>query len=71
MLILGLGVYGTFLAGLRRVSKYGLLGGMRACIQSVRYEVSLALVVFSLVMFNQHPSFLYWRSLIVLGSLPL
>lgn len=71
ILVLGLGVYGIFLSGFRGVSKYGLLGGMRGCIQSVGYEVRLAFVVFSLVILNQHTNFILWRRVLALGGLPL
>lgn len=57
ILLLGLGVYGIFLSGYRSVSKYGLLGGIRGCVQSVRYEVSFSLVVFSLIIGFQHAEF--------------
>lgn len=61
ILVLGLGVYGTLLGGLRGISKYGFLGGVRGCVQRVRYEVSFALVVFSLIILGQHADFVFWR----------
>lgn len=50
MVVLGRGVYGVLIIGYRSASKYSLVGGIRACRQTVRYEVRLALVIFSIVV---------------------
>nr|WFP43291.1 NADH dehydrogenase subunit 1 [Hemigyrus spinosus spinosus] len=44
-----MGVYGVMLSGWASNSKYALLGGLRAVAQTISYEVSLALVLLSLV----------------------
>nr|WFS78637.1 NADH dehydrogenase subunit 1 [Phyllozelus siccus siccus] len=45
-----MGVYSVMIAGWSSNSKYGLLGSMRAVAQTISYEVSLALVMLSLVL---------------------
>lgn len=69
-LVLSLGVYGIFLSGLRGISKYRFLGGVRGCIQRVRYEVRLALVVFSFVFLQQNSTFTLFRRIIIMSGLP-
>nr|WFP43252.1 NADH dehydrogenase subunit 1 [Callimenellus fumidus] len=44
-----MGVYSVMLAGWSSNSKYALLGGLRAVAQTISYEVSLAIVLLSLV----------------------
>nr|YP_009175511.1 NADH dehydrogenase subunit 1 [Phyllomimus detersus]ALG66363.1 NADH dehydrogenase subunit 1 [Phyllomimus detersus] len=44
-----MGVYGVMFAGWASNSKYSLLGGLRSVAQTISYEVSLALVMLSLV----------------------
>lgn len=67
VMVLGLGVYGLFISGFRGISKYGVLGGMRGCVQRVRYEVSFALIVLSFVMFSQRSFFEILRRLFFWG----
>ena len=45
------GVYGTLGAGWRRNSKYSLLGAVRAVAQTIRYEVSITIILLSSIMF--------------------
>ena len=71
LLVLSLGIYGVLLTGLRGVSKYSFLGGIRACIQRVSYEIRLALIIFSVVIFTGHSSFDRWRSLVFLLIFPV
>nr|AVI25217.1 NADH dehydrogenase subunit 1 [Phyllomimus sp. YH-2018] len=44
-----MGVYSVMIAGWSSNSKYALLGGLRAVAQTISYEVSLAIVLLSLV----------------------
>lgn len=46
MIILGLAVYSTLLVGVSSFSKFGAVGGIRAASQSIRYEISLSLILF-------------------------
>ena len=71
LLILRLSVYGVFLRGLRGASKYRFLGGIRACIQRIRYEIRLALVIFSIIILIRHISFRAWRPLLLLIIFPI
>nr|YP_010305147.1 NADH dehydrogenase subunit 1 [Vignadula atrata]ULT46699.1 NADH dehydrogenase subunit 1 [Vignadula atrata] len=48
----GVAVYGVLVAGWSSNSKYALLGAMRGLAQSVSYEVSMALVLFSSVFIS-------------------
>lgn len=45
------GVYGTLGAGWRSNSKYSLLGAVRAVAQTIRYEVSITIILLSSIMF--------------------
>nr|QXJ80384.1 NADH dehydrogenase subunit 1 [Homogryllacris parcibrevipenna] len=47
----GLGVYTVMIAGWASNSNYALLGGLRAVAQTISYEVSLALILFSFIFF--------------------
>nr|YP_009716220.1 NADH dehydrogenase subunit 1 [Vulcanolepas fijiensis]QGL53221.1 NADH dehydrogenase subunit 1 [Vulcanolepas fijiensis] len=49
--IISLGVYPMMIAGWSSNSKYALLGSLRAVAQTISYEVSLALVLLSLMIF--------------------
>lgn len=46
---LSLGVYSVIIAGWSSNSNYALLGGLRAVAQTISYEVSLALILLSLI----------------------
>nr|UZC53688.1 NADH dehydrogenase subunit 1 [Ultragryllacris sp. 1 JL-2022a] len=46
-----LGVYTVMIAGWASNSNYALLGGLRAVAQTISYEVSLALILFSFIFF--------------------
>lgn len=46
-----LGVYGTLGAGWRRNRKYSLLGAVRAVAQTIRYEVSITIILLSSMIF--------------------
>jgi len=45
------GVYGTLGAGWRSNSKYSLLGAVRAVAQTIRYEVSITIILLSSIIF--------------------
>nr|YP_009271114.1 NADH dehydrogenase subunit 1 [Velarifictorus hemelytrus]ANU83254.1 NADH dehydrogenase subunit 1 [Velarifictorus hemelytrus] len=47
---MGMGVYSMMLAGWSSNSNYALLGGLRAVAQTISYEVSLALILMSLII---------------------
>lgn len=49
--IAAVGVYGTLGAGWRRNRKYRLLGALRAVAQTIRYEVSMTLLILGAVVF--------------------
>merc|ERR1712002_696021 len=46
-----LGVYGILGAGWRRNRKYSLLGAVRAVAQTIRYEVSITIILLSSIIF--------------------
>nr|CAH59775.1 NADH dehydrogenase subunit 1 [Jordanita hector] len=48
---MSLGVYTVMVAGWSSNSNYALLGGLRAAAQTISYEVSLALIMMSSIMF--------------------
>nr|AOY40263.1 NADH dehydrogenase subunit 1 [Bostrichoidea sp. KM-2015] len=48
----GLGVYGLMVSGWSSNSNYSLLGGLRAVAQTISYEVSLALILISFLVFT-------------------
>lgn len=70
--ISGLGVYGIIIAGWASNSKYSFLGGLRSAAQMVSYEVSIGLVIITvllcvgslnlskIVLAQQGDSFLSW-----------
>nr|YP_010490460.1 NADH dehydrogenase subunit 1 [Octolasmis warwickii]UWM12946.1 NADH dehydrogenase subunit 1 [Octolasmis warwickii] len=49
--VLSLGVYPLMIAGWSSNSKYALLGGLRGVAQTISYEVSLALILLSFIVF--------------------
>lgn len=49
---LRIGVYGVIIAGWSSNSNYALLGGLRAVAQTISYEVSLVLILLSVVFFS-------------------
>ena len=51
LILLGLSVYSTLLAGWRSVSKFASLGRIRSCRQSISYEVGMALFFISIILF--------------------
>ena len=71
LLILRAGVYGVFLRGLGGASKYSFIGGIRACIQRVRYEIRFALIILALVVSIGHITFRQRRSLLFLVVFPI
>lgn len=46
IIVFGLGVYAVLITGCISASKFGILGGMRAAAQRVRYEISLSFLLF-------------------------
>lgn len=52
--ILRVGIYGILGVGYRRYSKYAFIGRVRACAQTIRYEVAFALIVLCLVISRGH-----------------
>nr|YP_010471489.1 NADH dehydrogenase subunit 1 [Thienemanniella nipponica]UVG40828.1 NADH dehydrogenase subunit 1 [Thienemanniella nipponica] len=54
---LSMGVYGVMIAGWSSNSNYALLGGLRAVAQTISYEVSLVLILLSVVFFSMSYNF--------------
>lgn len=57
---LSLGVYGVIVAGWSSNSNYALLGGLRAVAQTISYEVSLVLILLSVVFLIMSYNFLFF-----------
>nr|BAB97219.1 NADH dehydrogenase subunit 1 [Tigriopus japonicus] len=51
--VLGMGVYPLFIAGWSSNSKYALIGSLRGIAQSISYEISLSLIVLSMMLLWQ------------------
>nr|YP_010602059.1 NADH dehydrogenase subunit 1 [Ocellarnaca fuscotessellata]WAM61688.1 NADH dehydrogenase subunit 1 [Ocellarnaca fuscotessellata] len=71
-----LGVYTVMIAGWSSNSNYALLGGLRAVAQTISYEVSLALILFSSIFFIDSyclNMFMYYQEYIwfIMLSFPL
>nr|YP_009349986.1 NADH dehydrogenase subunit 1 [Homogryllacris anelytra]AQM40160.1 NADH dehydrogenase subunit 1 [Homogryllacris anelytra] len=71
-----LGVYTVMIAGWASNSNYALLGGLRAVAQTISYEVSLALILFSFIFFIDSyclNMFMYYQDNIwlIMVSMPL
>lgn len=58
--LIGISVYSVLLSGWRSNSKYAILGGIRSSAQSVSYEISLSLIVFSILIFLKSFNFFYF-----------
>jgi NADH:ubiquinone oxidoreductase subunit H len=54
IIVLSVGVYGLLLVGLARASKYAYIGSIRSCIQRVRYEVGLTIIIFCSLLRRGH-----------------
>lgn len=52
LVILGFGVFPLLLRGWRSNRKYALLGAIRGVAQSISYEIALALILFSILLFS-------------------
>jgi len=50
MAISSVGVYGVIISGWARISKYAFLGGLRSAAQMISYEVSLGLIIISILI---------------------
>nr|YP_010999267.1 NADH dehydrogenase subunit 1 [Cricotopus flavozonatus]WPM93113.1 NADH dehydrogenase subunit 1 [Cricotopus flavozonatus] len=57
---LSMGVYSVMIAGWSSNSNYALLGGLRAVAQTISYEVSLALILLSLIFLVGGYNFFYF-----------
>nr|YP_010999280.1 NADH dehydrogenase subunit 1 [Synorthocladius bifidus]WPM93126.1 NADH dehydrogenase subunit 1 [Synorthocladius bifidus] len=57
---LSMGVYSLMIAGWSSNSNYALLGGLRAVAQTISYEVSLALILLSLIFLVGGYNFFYF-----------
>nr|YP_010397550.1 NADH dehydrogenase subunit 1 [Boreoheptagyia brevitarsis]UQJ73459.1 NADH dehydrogenase subunit 1 [Boreoheptagyia brevitarsis] len=55
-----MGVYTVMIAGWSSNSNYALLGGLRAVAQTISYEVSLALILLSMIFLIGNYNFLYF-----------
>lgn len=69
LLISGLGVYRVFFRGWGSNSKFSLLGAIRGIAQTISYEITLSLLIFSIAInvtrfnfdkFYQYPSLISW-----------
>nr|UQJ73330.1 NADH dehydrogenase subunit 1 [Potthastia sp. 2XL] len=56
-----MGVYTVMIAGWSSNSNYALLGGLRAVAQTISYEVSLALILLSMIFLIGNYNFLYFN----------
>lgn len=56
-----IGVYTVIIAGWSSNSNYALLGGLRAVAQTISYEVSLALILLSIIFLIGNYNFLYFN----------
>ena len=50
IVVLSIRVYGTFLIGFARTSKYSFIGAIRSCRQTVRYEVRFSLIILCTIL---------------------
>lgn len=57
---LSIGVYSVILAGWSSNSNYALLGGLRAVAQTISYEVSLVLILMSMIFLISRYNFFYF-----------
>ncbi len=57
---LSMGVYRVILAGWSSNSNYALLGGLRAAAQTISYEVSLVLILISIIFLVNRYNFFYF-----------
>jgi NADH-ubiquinone oxidoreductase chain 1 len=57
---LRIGVYSVIIAGWSSNSNYALLGGLRAVAQTISYEVSLALILLSIIFLVGGYNFFYF-----------
>lgn len=51
LVVVGVRVYSSLLRGWGRRRKYGSVGGVRSCGQSISYEISLVFIVVSVIVF--------------------
>nr|QYF09664.1 NADH dehydrogenase subunit 1 [Ptilocnemus lemur] len=56
----GMGVYGVLLSGWSSNSNYALLGGLRSIAQTISYEVSMALILISLLILISSFNFIFF-----------
>jgi NADH-ubiquinone oxidoreductase chain 1 len=56
-----IGVYTVIIAGWSSNSNYALLGGLRAVAQTISYEVSLALIILSIIFLIGNYNFIYFN----------
>nr|UQJ73498.1 NADH dehydrogenase subunit 1 [Diamesa sp. 11XL] len=56
-----MGVYTVMIAGWSSNSNYALLGGLRAVAQTISYEVSLALILLSMIFLIGNYNFMYFN----------